>query len=113
MKAVALIALALTLGYSQCVAACNTESSHPPPTTPAGHCHQHPDSGDPSQSPDTCGHNSAVEFENVAAAVFPVAFLVAHSNFEAPQLQPVIVEVLLEVPAGPPGLVSPIAPLRI
>ena len=75
MKAVALIALALTLGYSQCVAACNTESSHLPPTTPAGHCHQHPDSGDPPRSPELCGQNSAAELYNVATTVFPVRFL--------------------------------------
>jgi len=112
MRGLALIALALTLGYAQCVAACTMESRQFPPNQPAGHCHQHPDSRDTPRSPEVCGHHSAVEL-NVSAAVFPVAFFMAHTNFEAPQLQTVFAGALLEVPASPPGLVSPIVPLRI
>ena len=110
MRGLALIALALTLGYSQCVAACTMESRQLPPSQPAGHCHQHPDSGDAPQSPEMCGHHSAVEL-NVSAAVFPVTFLIAYTNFDAPQLQAVSVH--LKVGANPPGFVSPLAPLRI
>lgn len=112
----AVIALALTLGYSQCVATCALE---PASSKSAGHCPQHQDlprhqnSNDAPQSQDTCAHHSAIEIPDapalVLASVLPVALAGAH----APQLRTASAAPLLEASAGPPGLKSRIAPLRI
>ena len=112
MRGLALMALALTLGYSQCVAMCTLDTRHAQPAQTSGHCHQHPDPGNPAPSNDTCAHNSAAELPGTVVAAFPVAEPVAF-GFVAPQIRPVFADLLTEALASPPGSASPIAPLRI
>ena len=112
MRGLILVALALTLGYSQCVAACALEFDHISQAPPATeHCH-HQDSGKP-QTGDTCTHHGVIEFQNAAARVIPMAVPVSDYGLEPLMFASVAVENFLETPASPPGGQAPIISLRI
>lgn len=114
MRGIALIALALTFGYSQCVAGCALESIRPTQSTPP--CHQHQNSSDIPQSEDGCSHAAAhppVDVPDTPISVTAFALLVDPIGLEVLPAEITFAGLLGEVSASPPGFRSPLVPLRI